>query len=129
MVVWQQPSESEWVRVPMAAVASIVSLPEPSPPRTPGPFAFAESDHVESVLERAGFVDVAIAEYRTGIHLGDDPVDAAHFVLSVNPAGPILDTMDRDMTASVVDAVERLFEERGSYELEGASWVVTARNH
>ena len=63
------------------------------------------------------------------MHVGENPNDAARFLLGVLPTGPLLDALDPAASAAVVDAVAMAFEERGNVDLEGASWIVTARNN
>lgn len=128
MVAWQAPSENEWLQVPMAAAAAVIDVPDPPAVGEPGPFAFADEITAASVLEKAGYTDVVVREVRTKVHLGEGPVDAAHFLLSVLPTPAMLDSMDRDMSASVVDAVEIALEQHGTNDLEGAAWLITARN-
>ena len=128
MVAWQPPAENEWLQVPMAAAADIIEVPDPPAIGEPGPFAFADADHARAVLEQAGFSDVEVTDVRSKVHLGEGPVDAAHFLLSVLPTPTMLDSMDRDTTASIVDAVEIALEHHGTNDLEGAAWLLTAVN-
>ena len=53
-VCWQGQIANEWIAVPGLAAAQHVPLPTPGPPGAPGPFSFADADHVRNVLTGAG---------------------------------------------------------------------------
>lgn len=58
MACWAGLDQNPWFRLPAEAAASVLGPAEPTPPRAPGPMAFAEADYVRSILESAGFTAV-----------------------------------------------------------------------
>lgn len=70
---WQEVDRNPWFVGP--ALASFVSPPAPTPGRSPtGPFAFAQPDHVHSVLARAGWSDVDRAAHEVPAVVTEDAV-------------------------------------------------------
>lgn len=65
-VCWRRLADNPSFYLPLeAARPFLTEVPEAGTPGEPGPFAFAEREHVEWVLTRAGFVDVSIAPFDT----------------------------------------------------------------
>jgi SAM-dependent methyltransferase len=57
-VCWQEPKQNPWMMMPlMAAYEHVPKLP-PVPPGAPGPFGFADADHVARLLGAAGFAGI-----------------------------------------------------------------------
>jgi SAM-dependent methyltransferase len=59
-VCWPAPRENQFITIPLAAAAPHITLPGPSDPDAPGPFAFADDDRVQGILVRSGFADIGI---------------------------------------------------------------------
>ena len=49
-VCWQDPSLNPWQSLSLQVIKEYLDMPSP-PPRSPGPFAFAEKDYVQNILE------------------------------------------------------------------------------
>ena len=58
-VCWQSPAVNPWQSLFIQEVKKFLDLPSP-PPRSPGPFAFMESEYVSSILEESKFQDITI---------------------------------------------------------------------
>jgi len=74
-------------------VAALLTQAAPPQPHAPGPFAFAEQQHVAAILEASGWADIQFRaidwDYVAGA--GDDPVtDAVDFFSRIGPAAPII---------------------------------------
>lgn len=136
-VCWRDAGENDWVRIPMGAVRDILPPSPPPAPRAPGPYAFADEAYVESVLQDAGFADVALSPFDHAILFGqgaDDRAaveDALDMAVEVGALSRALAGQPESIRQRAVDAVRAAFAERardGKLIIQGAAWIVTARN-
>jgi leucyl/phenylalanyl-tRNA--protein transferase len=130
---WQELGRNPWMRDPTVAAAALLELPPPPPPGSPGPFAFADAERVTRILEDAGFVDVAHEPVTCRLSLGGGGgvEDAVHFMLQIGPVAAALREAPearRDAVASAVAKVLRAHETDEGIVMDGAFWIVTARN-
>ena len=131
-VCWQGLDRNPWMRVPLAAAARHISLPEPPAPGAPGPFAFADTERVRGILEAAGFVDVGFEPQQGELWVGgrgslDQTVD---FVLQRGPAGAALRSAGETARPAVARSVREALEPYASDEgvrMPAAAWIVTGR--
>jgi SAM-dependent methyltransferase len=132
-VCWQAMDRNPWRRVPVTAIARVLTLPPPPPPDAPGPFAFGDADRVRGILDGAGWHDVAVQPLETEVWLGATAdLDATvRFVLDAGPAASALRAAgDRSLHAAVTDVVRGAlapFHQAGGVRMPAAAWVVTAR--
>jgi SAM-dependent methyltransferase len=133
---WRGAQENDWVRLPMAAIRDIVQV-APADPEAPGPFAFASRERVEAILASAGFVDIAIAPFDTSISYGHGETreqaidDALDMAFQVGPLSRALADQSDDIRARAAVAVRAAFAQQPgdtSVLIDGAAWIVTARN-
>jgi SAM-dependent methyltransferase len=127
-VCWRSPPENPIMVLPMMAAAPLLPPAPPPEPGAPGPFAFADPDHVRGILARAGFIDVQLAPHNEKVGGGDldTVVDLA---LKVGPLGRML-RENPDQEDAVVVAVRDALAAHdgpGGVKLEAATWIVTAR--
>lgn len=114
-------------------LASLLEMPQSSDPRAPGPFAFADEDHVRGILGDAGWQDVAMAEadfaYVAGV--GEDPVgDALHLFSRIGPAAPTLRALDDAARERALGWMRDWLAQHRSgslVALPAAAWIVTAK--
>jgi SAM-dependent methyltransferase len=130
-VCWRDIKENPWMSVTLSAVAKHIPIPE-RPPGAPGPFAFADSRRVGSILKGAGFANVAFEGLDTTITVGgsgslDESVgNILNFGL-ISRALRQADVQDTtEIAASVREAVAPYATTRG-VRLGSACWVVTGR--
>ena len=85
-VCWQSPQLNPWQTLSIQVIKKFVDLPSP-PPRSPGPFAFAEKNYLESIMVDAGFKDIAIESHEQQITMfvGKSLEEASNDYLSINP--------------------------------------------
>ncbi len=81
--VWARPSENAWMTAVRDAVAQVIEIPKPDP-EAPGPFRYGDSSKLLSLLERAGFAEIAVRDWHGLLPIGGGlgPADAARFALS-----------------------------------------------
>jgi SAM-dependent methyltransferase len=132
---WQRLAENPWIMVPLAALAKHVELPPPPAPDAPGPFAFADAQRVQRLLERGGLADVAFEDLRLPFLLGGGGLDdAVEFSLEIGPASAALREANAgpELRARVASAVREELAEfvdpQGRVAMPSAAWLVSARN-
>lgn len=135
-ICWRGAQENDWVRLPMAAIRDIVE-PAPADPNAPGPFAFGDRQRLADILAAAGFTAIDIAPFDTTLPYGrganreaaiDDALDMS---FQVGPLSRALAEQSNDIRARAAEAVRAAFTKRPgekSVLIDGAAWVVTARN-
>jgi len=127
---WQAVLDNPWMVVPAAAVGSVLTLPAPTDPGAPGPFAFADADRVRSLLAEAGWTEVVIDAVRRPMWVGADPADAVGFFRSTRLGQEVFRSATPDQIAAAeaaaIDALGIHVTDDGVV-LDGAAWVVTAR--
>jgi len=114
--------------------ARLLTNPEPPPPPgAPGPFAFADRAHVLTVLEAAGWAQVAFEPFDFAMVAGggEDPIeDAVEYYSTIGPAARAASELGPDERARFLDRLRELVA-RNRYEaivsLRAAVWIITAR--
>ena len=130
---WNAPERNQWAMVPAAAVKPLLPEAPPPDPHAPGPFAFADDARVRSILEAAGFDDIAIAAHEGPIELtaGGGLEDATDFACQIGPGAYAIGQLpeeDRPKARSAIrEALAPHVAEDGSLSLPGAIWIVEAR--
>jgi len=111
-------------------------LPRPADtldPYAPGPFAFAERDHVTAILNDAGWDQIAFEPFDFAMvaGAGDDPVeDAVEYFQRIGPAAAALRELTDSERTQTLAAIADLARENcrdGIVALRAATWIVTAR--
>ena len=136
-VCWRGMAENDWVRLPMGAIKGIVPPITPPAPEAPGPFSFGDRERVARILTAAGFTDVTITPFDASIPFGEGATrdaaidDAVKMTFEVGPLSRVLADQPDDIRARASAAVRAAFAglpgER-SVMIDGAAWIVTARN-
>lgn len=131
-ICWQAIWENPWVTVPLGAAAQHVQLPPPPEPGAPGPFAFADADRVRGILTDAGFQDVAFADVRETLSVGDGDLDRAVDFLAnaLGPTSAVLREADPAVKPRVMAAMRDAmapFVDGGRVCMPSAAWIVTGR--
>lgn len=136
-VCWRGPAENDWVRLPMSAVKGIIPQTAPPNPEAPGPFSFGDQERVTRILTAAGFTDIAIAPFDASVPFGQGETrnaaidDAVKMAFESGPLSRALADQPDDIRTRASAAVRAVFAglpgER-SLMINGAAWIVTARN-
>lgn len=118
----------------MSDVARLLPPPAtPADPHAPGPFAFADREHVQAILAQAGWTDIAFEpfDFAMVVGAGEDPVeDAMAYFGSIGPAARArLDLPAREFEAfrQRLQALAQASRDGGIVAMGAAAWIVTAR--
>lgn len=81
--VWDQPAHNPWFSTVRDVVADIADLP-PLDPDAPGPFRYGVADTLLGLLDRAGFGDLDVRDWRAELAVGGGlpAAEAARFSLT-----------------------------------------------
>jgi SAM-dependent methyltransferase len=81
--VWGPLAENPWMTSVREVLAEIVDIP-PSDPEAPGAFRYAESSKLLTLLDRAGFRELDVRDWRGDLPMGGGmpAAEAAHFALA-----------------------------------------------
>lgn len=115
-------------------LASLLELPAVGTSTAPGPFAFADEDHVRGILDNAGWrnVELEAFDFAYIAGAGDDPVeDAMHLFSRIGPAAPALRALQGEERERAKGWVRDWAAEHRSGNLvafPAAAWIVTAQH-
>ena len=129
-VCWRTFKENEWAFAPYEAALDLLPLQEPMDPHAPGPFAFADSEHLKSILAQAGFCDVAVKPHDTTVNLGATVEDAVTEALTIGPLARAAAELDDAVRENIRRRIAPIFGRyRTAYGITppAAVWLVSAR--
>ena len=125
---FRSPEENPWA----SDLARLLELP-PAPSSTaPGPFAFADPQHVEDSLAGGGWRGVGFEpiDFAYVAGMGEDPVeDALQMFRRIGPAAPALRALEGEALACAEGWIRDWLAEHRSGDLvafPAAAWIVTA---
>lgn len=125
---FREPKENPWA----SDLARLLEVP-PSPNHTaPGPFAFADPQHVEDVLAGAGWYGVGFepVDFAYIAGMGEDPIeDALGLFRKIGPAAAVLRTLEGEAKERAEGWIRDWLAEHRSgnlVALPAAAWIVTA---
>jgi SAM-dependent methyltransferase len=130
-VCWKDLLENEWLAVPGAAILQYLPLPEAAPPGAPGPFAFADADHVRRILTAAGFTDVSVeVAHEPMLYTGLDADGVIDFMRGTRLVGTLLGDADPALAEKAITAARDALTPYATSEgirISGTAWLVQAR--
>jgi SAM-dependent methyltransferase len=121
-------SENGWA----SDLASLLPPMPPAEPHAPGPFGFADPDHVHRVLSAAGWSNVRAesVDFAYVAGSGVDPVgDAVDYFQSIGPASRAIAALDDSDKTQVLNDLRNLAKTRlvkNEVRFPAAAWIVTA---
>jgi SAM-dependent methyltransferase len=126
---FRSPTENGWAR----KIAALMPSAPSGDPHAPGPFAFADPDHVRTILRKSGWSNVAFEpvdfDYIAG--KGADPVgDAVDFFGHIGPAARAIRGLTGDARIDFIARLRALAEAHVSADavrFAAAAWIVTAQ--
>lgn len=129
---WQNIHRNPWLGMPLMAAMKHITIEMPANPEAPGPFAFADADRVERILDQAGFRDVDVRGHDVTISLGGGTSldEATGLVMDLGPLARVMVNAPPDKRSvverEVREAISGSMTPRG-VEMPGAIWLVTAK--
>lgn len=130
---WQPPGDNLWATLPMQTLAALLPDRPSADPHAPGPFAFADPAHVETILAGAGWQDVAFDDLPFTMIIADDvdPIpEAVKFNLRFGPAARAIREAGAEAEAAapaLLAAALAPYRVGDVIGLPGAVWLVSAR--
>ena len=131
-VCWQSPIQNPWQSLFVQEVKKFIDLPAP-PPRSPGPFAFMESDYVNSILEDSNFKNIEIKGYEAEVNMfsGRSLSDSVNDYISINPVvSEMLKDASNELKQEIINAAIEVFSPYYSDKgliFPSSTWLVTAK--
>ena len=122
-VTWRALAENPWATVPLAAAAGLVPPAPTADPHAPGPFAFAERARLASILEAAGWRDVAIEPRDSTMLLGETLEEAVTSALTFGP----LSRLTAEVDEPTRDKIRARLRATLTTAPAAAVWLVSAR--
>ena len=125
---WRGINENPWMGATAAAAFTVIAPPEKPAPGAPGPFSFADPDHVQNILTSAGFDSVEFIPIDETLTLGniDDTLEwstnmgaAAAPLAEASPA-------DREAARAAMRNVLEAHDAAGGVTMPSAAWLVSA---
>ena len=132
-VCWQTPRENLWHSLAVATAKKFIEMPAAPEPRAPGPFAFADTDYVTSILSDSGFGDIVIEPHTQTVELfsGQDVRDAAENFARINPIiSAFMTEAGEDKAEPLIDGLAEAlapYHQNGALHFPSATWLVSAR--
>jgi SAM-dependent methyltransferase len=128
-VCWRAMRENPVMIVPMQAALPYQSEAPAADLFAPGPFAFAERDHLFNLLSKAGFNRIEITPHDQPLTTGDVE-ETIEIAMRIGPLGRALrerPELQARATEAVREAVIPYRTDHGVV-FDSATWIVTARN-
>lgn len=127
---WRSAPENAWAAVPFAAARDLLPEQPQADPTAPGPFAFADSERLKNILEKAGYKNIRIEKLDTHMNMGVSLDAAAEMSTKAGPLARALGGIDDDALKNKIR--ERVKEAMAKYEsangvsAPAACWLVEA---
>lgn len=128
---WQAVDKNPWMMLPVLEALKLVEMELQSDPNAPGPFAFADSARVQTILESSGLGQVSAQSFEPDLAVaGGREVEAsAAFLMELGPMRKALAGADEELRDAVREAVAGAiapFETATGVIMPSAAWIVTA---
>jgi hypothetical protein len=120
-----------WAKAPLeAAMPFFKEAPTPPEPFAPGPFAFADPNHLKAVLQEAGWLSVGLKDWTGDIRLpGADAHEAASFMMEMGPLSKIMNEQELDfdkVQSALIDRLAQNSNSDGTIDMQASVWIVSA---
>ena len=128
--VWGPPAENPWMTSVRQVVAEIIDLP-PFDPQAPGPFRYGEAGTLLTLLDRAGFGDLDVSDWREALPIGGGlpAAEAADFALaSISSFGELLAEAGNDALSDAHQLLTARFfrhQQDGAVQMDACVHIVT----
>lgn len=126
---FRSAAENPWA----SGIARLLPAAPPSDPLAPGPFAFADPDHVRIILESAGWgtPELKAVDFHYVAGSGEDAqAEACEFFSRIGPAARAMREMPQAEREAFSERLRGFVAENsadGEVAFPAAAWIVTAR--
>lgn len=135
-IVWRTQADNPWLS--MAKDVVLRFLPPPGDDARscgPGPFSMANEESVTTMMEIAGYEDIAFERVDAPVLVGRTVEDAINFQLALGPAGEVFreageeaEAKRAQIEAALAEAIDAQKKEADGIVMDSSSWVISARN-
>ncbi len=128
-VCWQAAIKNDWIMVAGRAVQPFLSASDAIDPNAPGPFAFADSDRIHSILNQSGYADIDISSVTPSLTMGQDLDEAIRLQAQIGPVARVIAELEDDKKGEAIAAARMALGEHQSstgINLGAAAWIVSA---
>ncbi len=128
---WQSPAANPWVSTGGRAIQPFLPEGEPIDPKAPGPFAFADPQYLQGILQQAGYKRVDLQAVEMELTLGEDLDAAMAFQGEVGPMARVLAELSGEARDKAISAARQALEPfvtPDGVRLGAATWLVSAIN-
>ena len=128
---WQALKDNDWTRIPLQAALQHLPPPEKPDPHAPGPFAFADPQRVEGILQSSGYRDIAVKSFAREIRFGEAPTlsESVRKLAMIGPVSRLIAGQEPALLEQIFTSMEEVlapYYSEGALNLPGAIWFVTA---
>jgi len=129
LACWAAPQDNPFVGVLMQPLSRYMEVPKP-PPGTPGIFAMADAEYLQSTVKAAGFKNIKIEELVIDVVTVSDGL--AYWETMSDLAAPVMalvKQLDEESRLKYIDEVIELAEtyrQNDSLSMKGTTWIVSA---
>jgi hypothetical protein len=127
-IVWRSPADNPFMVAAEKAAAPFLPQMPARNPDAPGQFAFADRNRVYSILEKAGWSNIAIEPLDVACTLPERELN--DYITRLGPLGRVLPQLDDAQRTKIVAAVRSAFEpfvHGAEVRFTAACWTVSAR--
>ncbi|MGN2241884.1 class I SAM-dependent methyltransferase [Frateuria sp. GZRR33] len=127
-VAWRSAADNPFMTAAERAAAPWLPSPAGHQPGGPGQFAFGDGTRVRQILERSGWVDIAVKRLDRDCAFAARDLEA--YLTQMGPLGRALPHVDAPTRARVIDAARAAFEpyvHGAEVRFTAACWQVEAR--
>jgi SAM-dependent methyltransferase len=128
LLVWQADDQNPWIAEFVGA--TVRTLPLPDRPDDREAISFDRPDQVESLLVRAGFVDIAFDPLFEPISFGPDLETAFRFVRGIGFVKSLLDAVEESLRPQAVAALRESLQSHTVADgvlYSSAMWLIRGR--
>jgi SAM-dependent methyltransferase len=131
-VCWQELARNDWLYLPGLAAAQYLPPPAAIAGGGPGPFSLADRDALRTLLESAGFSNIAIDSYEVLMLLGGGGTleESLTFLLNTGAARAMFEGAPPSAAEHAIAAARHVLADHyddDGVRLGAATWIVTAR--
>jgi ubiquinone/menaquinone biosynthesis C-methylase UbiE len=128
-ICWQAPVRNPWLTLPASIARRHIDRVELDELGS-APFSLSDAAVVRSLLERAGFKDIALVDYSHPMRICGDLDSAYSFFIDRGPVAASLlaaTQRERDQAIAAIEADLAARHDGTGVQLDASSWIIEAR--